>query len=318
MNELKISVVIAIYNVGQYLEKCLNSVAGQTYTNLEIICVDDGSTDNSGQICDDFVERDSRIVVIHKANGGECSARNVGIDRCTGDYISLIDGDDWLETDMYETLVDNITADDIDISACGYFEDEGNMSKPIANLLPAPEKPMDVRGFLPYIYIRDQYRGVASYLPTRIIRRGIIVDHHIRFDDSMRVSYDQIFAAQCYMKARNIVYTSKHLYHYVQRKGSAMHDADRRLDGLGSCVAFQKIIDLYEKCLVDESVVDYVKRFYVYHASKLLKLAFEYRAIDKIEPLKANIYKYFNVYCRTNQEYPERIQEMRQLLEREV
>lgn len=316
MREPKISVIIPIYNVEAYLEKCLSSVTGQTYTGLEIICVDDGSSDGSGDILDRFAARDNRIVAIHQPNRGVSAARNIALDRCTGDFIGFVDGDDWLEPDMYETLLDNITAGDIDISACGYFEDREDISTPVANLLPAPEEPMGVRDFLKYVYIRDKYRGVAGYLVTRLFRSTILYKEKIRFDPELHVGEDPIFLAQCHLSGRRHVYTHRPFYHYVQRKGSAMHDARRRLDGLGSCVAYQKVIDLYEENGIEPFVVDYVKRFYVYHAGVLLKMALEYTDTDKIKTLKENIQKYFEIYRRTNTEYPERVEEVQRLLDR--
>lgn len=314
MRDPKISVIIPIYNVEDYLEKCLSSVTSQSYTNLEIICVDDGSSDSSGDILDQFAARDSRIVAIHQTNEGVSAARNTALDRCTGDFIGFVDGDDWLEPDMYETLIDNVTADDIDISACGYFEDEGDISTPVANLLPVPEEPMEVRAFLKYIYIRDKYRGVTGYPWSRLFRRAVLRENGIKFAPEVHISEDQIFTAQCFLSGRKHIYTHKPLYHYVQRNDSAMHSARQRLDGLGSCTAYQKMIDLYEEHSIEPFVVDYVKRFYVYHASILLKMALEYNDADKVEILKENIRKYFDVYRKTNMEHPERVEEVQRLL----
>ena len=101
----KISVIIPVYNVQDYLEECVNSILAQTYTNLEIILVDDGSKDNSGQLCDAFSKRDSRVKVIHKENGGVSTARNAGIESATGEYIAFVDADDYIAPDMYSRLM---------------------------------------------------------------------------------------------------------------------------------------------------------------------------------------------------------------------
>ena len=99
-----ISIIVPVYNVQDYLDRCVKSIVGQTYTDTEIILVDDGSTDNSGNMCDKWAERDQRIKVIHKENGGLSSARNAGIDKANGDYISFIDSDDYIEDSMMQTL----------------------------------------------------------------------------------------------------------------------------------------------------------------------------------------------------------------------
>lgn len=104
MNNPLVSVVVPVYNVASYLEQCLDSVVNQTYKNLEIILVDDGSTDGSGAICDRYAEKDSRIQVIHKENGGLSSARNVGLERITGEWALFVDSDDWIELNTLELL----------------------------------------------------------------------------------------------------------------------------------------------------------------------------------------------------------------------
>ena len=114
----KISVIIPVYNVEAYLERCLNTVCGQSYKNLEIILVDDGSTDNCLQICEEFAERDDRIKVIHQSNQGVSAARNTGLDAATGDYIAFVDSDDYIHPEMYERLYSLLKKHDADMSAC--------------------------------------------------------------------------------------------------------------------------------------------------------------------------------------------------------
>lgn len=106
---MKISVIIPIYNIKDYLERCVMSVTYQTYRNLEIILVDDGSTDGTAKLCDELAKRDERIKVFHKTNGGSSSARNLGLDNATGEFVGFVDSDDYVEPDMYELLVDAIT-----------------------------------------------------------------------------------------------------------------------------------------------------------------------------------------------------------------
>lgn len=115
----KISVIIPVYNVELYIERCLESIINQTYKNLEIILVNDGSTDKSGTICDEYALKDSRIRVIHQKNGGLSSARNRGLDIATGEYIGFVDSDDWISTDMYQTLLTIALKYEVDIVECG-------------------------------------------------------------------------------------------------------------------------------------------------------------------------------------------------------
>ena len=119
MNAAKISIIVPVYKVEPYLDKCVSSIVNQTYTNLEIILVDDGSPDNCPAMCDMWAEKDSRIRVIHKTNGGLSDARNAGMAVATGELIAFVDSDDWIATDMYEYLYQRLTEDDSDIAACG-------------------------------------------------------------------------------------------------------------------------------------------------------------------------------------------------------
>lgn len=114
-----ISVIIPVYNVEKYLDRCVQSVVDQIYSNLEIILVDDGSPDNCPAICDTWAEKDSRIKVIHKRNGGLSDARNAGMAIAGGDFIGFVDSDDWIETEMYQSLYQRMCDDDSDIAACG-------------------------------------------------------------------------------------------------------------------------------------------------------------------------------------------------------
>ena len=119
MNLPKISVIIPVYKVEEYISRCIKSVVDQTYSNLEIILVDDGSPDNCPAICDKWAEKDSRIKVIHKKNGGLSDARNAGMQIASGEFIGFVDSDDWISKEMYQLLYENMKENESDISACG-------------------------------------------------------------------------------------------------------------------------------------------------------------------------------------------------------
>lgn len=121
MDSPLLSVIVPVYKVEEYLPKCLDSICKQTYFNLEIILVDDGSPDSCGSICDEYAKSDPRIKVIHKTNGGISSARNAGINICVGEYIAFVDSDDWIEPDMYQKLMRAAVSENADMVACGVF-----------------------------------------------------------------------------------------------------------------------------------------------------------------------------------------------------
>ena len=108
MENPRISIIVPVYNIEEYLPRCIESILNQTYTNLQLVLVDDGSKDKSGKICDEYAKKDNRIVVVHKENGGSSSARNKGIEVAMGEYLGFVDSDDYVEPDMYEKMVDTI------------------------------------------------------------------------------------------------------------------------------------------------------------------------------------------------------------------
>ena len=120
-NKPLISVIVPVYNVQKYVRKSVESILQQTYKNLEIILVDDGSTDESGKICDTLARSDNRVTVIHKKNGGLSDARNAGLDRATGELIGFVDSDDYIEKNMYEVLEERMRINEADISCCGRY-----------------------------------------------------------------------------------------------------------------------------------------------------------------------------------------------------
>ena len=120
--EKLVSIIVPVYNVEKYLSKCIDSILAQTYKNLEIILVDDGSKDNSGTICDEYSKKDKRIKIIHKPNGGISDVRNHGLKIATGDYIGFVDSDDYIAEDMFETLVSLLEKNDADISIVSFYE----------------------------------------------------------------------------------------------------------------------------------------------------------------------------------------------------
>ena len=125
MNDL-ISIIVPVYKAEKYLRRCVDSILAQTYQNIEVLLIDDGSPDNSGEICDEYAEKDSRVRVFHKPNGGVSSARNLGLKEAKGDYIGFVDADDYIDKTMYEVLLCNLIKENSDISICSYNQEDSN------------------------------------------------------------------------------------------------------------------------------------------------------------------------------------------------
>ncbi len=198
-----ISVIIPVYNVEKYLHKCVDSVLAQTYTNLEIILVDDGSTDASGQICDEYVAKESRIKVIHKPNGGVSSARNAGLEIAQGQYIGFVDGDDYIELSMYQILLDSILQNHSEIARCEMYGWQSIMKNEWCG-----SAPQAMELFYPYIYI------CLSLINRKIIK-------NIRFDETITLGEDMKFYFEIVSQAQHISYIPSSQYHYVINSQSA-------------------------------------------------------------------------------------------------
>ena len=150
IEEKKISVIVPIYNVEKYLEKCINSIVFQTYKNIEILLIDDGSTDKSSYICEEWKKRDSRINVVHKANGGLSDARNCGLNIASGEYVCFIDSDDYIENDYIEKLYKILIENKLRVSQCGinYINENDKKLKQIVFYYSANQMPDSNMHFL--------------------------------------------------------------------------------------------------------------------------------------------------------------------------
>lgn len=219
MNGPKISVIVPVYKVEPYLRKCLNSIVNQTYQNLEIILVDDGSPDSCGAICDEYAAGDRRIKVIHQANGGLSAARNVGIDIATGDYIGFVDSDDWIELDMYEYLLSGAQQSEADIAVCGMFEELPDRQ----NIRSWQEaETFDTEGGLEQLFLRKKYSHSAW---DKLYRHALFAD--VRFPNGRNFE-DIATTYRVFEKARTVQLMPEAKYHYLQRSNSIMGDSSLR------------------------------------------------------------------------------------------
>ncbi len=212
-----ISVIIPIFNVKPYLVRCLDSILHNTYRNLEIICVDDGSTDGSGAVCDEYARIDSRIKVIHKPNGGLSSARNAGIDIATGEYIGFIDSDDWIHERYFEKLADALKNHDIALSICSYTITQED------NALNNVECTSETR--ILSVYQTMAHHITKSYAWGKLYRTKTIGS--FRFDESLKIE-DAPFNADilCSNLQAKVAFIPDALYAYYQRSGSLTSKLD--------------------------------------------------------------------------------------------
>lgn len=217
--EKLISVIVPVYNVEPYLERCLNSIINQTYKNLEIILVDDGSSDNSGAICDNFSQEDKRIKVIHTVNGGVCKARNIGLEIAVGDYISFIDSDDYIEPNMLEILYNNAIKSNSDLSCCGILQkhlDGVVETKYCTGEIFCTED----KNILIEKFFNDPIYKEVLYGPCNKIIKADIAKS-VKFNEKYKIGEDLLFSFECLEKIQSFYFENKGLYYYIKREKSA-------------------------------------------------------------------------------------------------
>lgn len=240
-----ISVVIPVYNVAEYLVECIESVLKQTYTNLEIILVDDGSLDNSGKICDDYAKKDSRIVVIHKQNGGLSSARNAALEIIKGCYVVFVDSDDYIESTMIEVLYNKINQYNADISICAY-----RLTSKIDIFDSEPE----CREFLMtgkkliMAYInRDSNYTITHAVWNRLYKKELL--EGLKFCEG-RVHEDILFSTEVMLRIQKAIYVDKYLYNYRDNRPGSITGRKYSLKSVDdsiylTCIATNKIREKY-------------------------------------------------------------------------
>ena len=247
-----ISIIIPIYNVEKYLEKCLNSVISQTYNNIEIILVNDGSKDKSKEICNNYAKRDNRIRVIHNENKGVSNARNTGIDIAKGKYITFIDADDYVDKNYVDVLYALCIKNNADIAVCGVKDEDyaGN----VINETNEMEIKLHKKEFLKELLNEKYFFSVCW---AKLYKNNVI--DNIRFNEDMKIGEDFEFLYKLLQNV-NIAYinTTKKTYHFLMREGSATKS--------GFNEEWKKQIDFCEKVIQDVANTDIeeyaVKRYF--------------------------------------------------------
>ncbi len=207
----KISVIVPVYNVENYIDKCVESIVNQTYANLEIILIDDGSTDSSGRKCDEWAKKDNRIIVIHKENGGLSDARNAGLKVATGDYIGFVDSDDWIADEMYDKLLSTLKDVNCEIALCEFLETETeNVEKD------KTEKKFEFTG---RNLLRHMFEGKLNPYVTYSVWKCLYKKEAIKglsFPKG-RVYEDVLFTTEAFWRQDRIVVLKEKLYYYRVR-----------------------------------------------------------------------------------------------------
>lgn len=303
MNSL-ISVIVPIYNVEKYLARCVDSIVNQTYKNLEIILVDDGSPDRCPQMCDDYAEKDSRIKVVHKKNGGLSDARNAGMAVATGKYISFIDSDDYVSDDFFECLLDVMNKENSDIAECSvvkFYED--NRFDEFSDDLSV--KTYDTQDAMSALIAENPFH---QHVWNKLYKTELVKDIPYAVG---KLNEDEFWTYRVFGRANKVARLNKTMYYYFQRSSSIMGVGYniRRLDALEGKANRQKYIennfpdlstqakiDLYGSCMFAyQSVLKFMSGA---DKKKALELIRKYRkmynlSFDEIKLADKSARKYF-------------------------
>lgn len=228
--QISVSVIVPVYNAARWVGKCIESVLAQNLTDLEVICVDDGSVDESYAVAEHYAKRDERVRVIRQENSGPSAARNCGLRNAVGRWIAFVDADDWLEPDMLRTMVDRAEQGaGSDIVICTYYEEFSDGQSTVGKHFPEDQ-------FWDRERIETEQRkffckGVKAYRPYvsigypwgRIYRRAMLQEHSIRFPENVFRTEDGIFNLYAFQHSRQMAYINRPLYHYRVNEGSISH-----------------------------------------------------------------------------------------------
>lgn len=243
MGKPKISIIVPIYNAEKYLHYSLESILTQTFTDFELLLVDDGSNDKSMEICDEYAQADSRVKVLHKENGGVSTARNVGLSNANGEWVYFVDSDDIVLSDALDTFANLIEANTDFVMAGFYISDEsGTKIKQ-----PKVQKRCKLS---PIQALKEMYKpsdfSYQGYLWCKLFKRSLIQQANLRFYDAISFNEDRLFILEYLCYTNNISYTTKPVYNYIQRSNSAM-GALKRGYNKKFATDFEAMVLMYER-----------------------------------------------------------------------
>lgn len=254
----KISIIVPVYNAENGLNVCLDSLKGQTYKNFEVILINDGSTDKSGDICDIYTKKDDRFKVIHSENSGVSSARNKGLDAYTGDYIIFVDSDDEVKNNMLEEMLYYLEQSKADVIITGItFVKDG---KKVKDILPPKHGKFDLDI---WEYICKDNSGMFGYVSNKMYKSYIIKDNQIRFDEDKKIQEDLDFALSVYSNCSSFYMLDRSYYLYNQEEKNRIKEP----------LAYMQIEVKKRDILINLGIYDKYKSL---HCEKLASMIFGY------------------------------------------
>lgn len=292
-----ISVIVPVYNVEKYLRPCVDSILAQTYQNLEIILINDGSTDKSGQICDEYATKDKRVRVIHQANQGVSVARNAGLEGAKGQYIGFVDGDDWIDIETYQTAIGIVTKEQVDFIKWGYYKVLNDKQTPVQSFYPRRiYRDLDRQYLISDIIKND---SINNFVVNCLFKKTTIENFSIRFLENLGQGEDLCFLVQ-YLLHADAAYLDTNLYYYYYRQiasSATKKYTPKYLDGIITLI--QQFHLLFEK---NKNNQLYLEAFN-YRINKLifylmLLLADGHVTIERKVHILNKLYLHVNLCCQ--------------------
>lgn len=249
-----ISIIVPIYKVEKYLEKCLNSILAQTYKDIEIILVDDGSPDNCPAICNSCAEKDSRVKVIHKQNSGLVSARKSGLEIASGEYIGFVDGDDWIEPDAYENFAQMIKKYSPDMILSDFYYDDGKTLTGSEQLFEQEfydKAAIKEKLYPKMLFSGEYYRfGVNPCCWSKIFKKELLEKNLPLVNDKIKIGEDAAFTYPCLLDANSVATIKKPSYHYILNGQSMTKSYDKDLKNI-IFLPYKRILEKCRECNMD-------------------------------------------------------------------
>ena len=264
-----ISIIVPVFNGAPYLSRCIESILRQTYTNLQILIIDDGSEDGSLAIAKKYEEKDERIQVIHQENQGVSAARNLGIQNARGEYLLFIDGDDYIDANMIETLHEDITQDaGVQVAICNYRCDRTDDAE-----CGEQKEILDWEEAVSRLFFRNSYQG---FLCNKMFKAEIIRKHHLCLNPQIAICEDLLFCFTYFMYVEKAVYNSRVLYFYTDTGTGATRSDRFKKKRYMMLDSFEEIEKLWERCPVTERIKKYAYDYLATVCMLLFKMTVKY------------------------------------------
>lgn len=281
MEMFKVSIIVPIYNVEKYVRQCVESIIKQTYNNLEIILVNDGSTDESGKICDEFGKRDSRIIVIHQKNKGAANAKNAGLKIMSGDYYTFVDADDFISPETVEKMINEAIEKQADIVEAGFYYQYVNSAVEYRKI------DRNCNQFNTEEYLRKYINDFSCSLLWNKLYKKTVGDS-VFFKEERRCIDDEFYTYKVCLNANKIVIIGQSFYHYRQRKSSVMNNEKKSLQVTDD--ALEILIERYE--LVTSKFPKLKEEYLIKMIESLSYIASDFQFNNRLEHKYRKICKY--------------------------